>query len=159
MRGMVPAGSPFSSACLTAGCPEPVTSRGRCARHGGAVDRLRGLNADRVHVALYDSARWRRLRRAVLMAHPICECDVCRQTGRVLSARVVHHKRPHGGDAALFFDETNLQALAKACHDRLTAGGVQFSGATRFPTPAPGVARVAGGSGQGPDVTNRVVRG
>jgi hypothetical protein len=62
---------------------------------------------------------------------------------------VVHHKRPHGGDAALFFDETNLQALAKACHDRLTAGGVQFSGATRVPSPCPGVARETLSFGKG----------
>jgi 5-methylcytosine-specific restriction enzyme A len=30
---------------------------------------------------------------------------------------VVDHKLPHRGDSKLFFDASNLQSLAKQCHD------------------------------------------
>lgn len=33
------------------------------------------------------------------------------------SAAIVDHITPHRGDSALFFDEENLQALCKTCHD------------------------------------------
>jgi 5-methylcytosine-specific restriction protein A len=59
--------------------------------------------------------RWQKLRAAYLARHPLCECG-CGQ-----AAAVVDHIRPHGGDLALVFDWTNLQALAKTCHDRKTA--------------------------------------
>lgn len=31
------------------------------------------------------------------------------------------HKIPHRGDAALFWDPNNWQAMSKPCHDRKTA--------------------------------------
>lgn len=37
--------------------------------------------------------------------------------GRTARAEVVDHKIAHRGDSALFFDATNLQSLAKQCHD------------------------------------------
>lgn len=33
------------------------------------------------------------------------------------AANVVHHKVPHRGDLALFFDPSNLEAVCKPCHD------------------------------------------
>ena len=35
----------------------------------------------------------------------------------------VDHIRPHAGDAALFFNRANLQALCLACHARKTQAG------------------------------------
>jgi 5-methylcytosine-specific restriction enzyme A len=59
--------------------------------------------------------RWQRLRRAYLAAFPMCECGC----GHV--ATVVDHRTPHDGDAALMYAWDNLEAMAKACHDRKTA--------------------------------------
>lgn len=127
-------GDPYQHACLVAGCSQPVTFRGRCQAHGRSVDTLRGLSSDRLHKALYASARWRRLRALVLSLHPLCQCEECQQTGHVLASRVVHHKQPHGGDETLFFAIDNLQAMAKACHDRLT-GAVRSSARGDVPRP------------------------
>jgi 5-methylcytosine-specific restriction enzyme A len=63
----------------------------------------------------YNTAAWRRLRRAYLAAHPICECGCNR------AATVVDHKMPHNGDRELLMSWDNLQAMTKPCHDRKTA--------------------------------------
>jgi 5-methylcytosine-specific restriction protein A len=62
--------------------------------------------------------RWQQARKVFLVEHPLCECPEC-DAGRkrVRRAVVVDHKRPHRGDAVLFWDVSNWQALAKACHD------------------------------------------
>jgi 5-methylcytosine-specific restriction enzyme A len=35
------------------------------------------------------------------------------------SLLVCDHIKPHRGDEALFWDETNLQTICKSCHDTL----------------------------------------
>ncbi|MBO9589548.1 MAG: HNH endonuclease [Devosia sp.] len=69
----------------------------------------------------YHSARWARLRQAVL------ERDIytCQHTGVILTGKapaptsaVVHHKVPHQGDEQLFWDINNLEAVSKEWHDR-----------------------------------------
>jgi hypothetical protein len=53
--------------------------------------------------------------------HPLCQCEHCDDgRKRVTLATVVDHKVPHRGNQALFWDETNWQAMAKACHDAKT---------------------------------------
>jgi 5-methylcytosine-specific restriction protein A len=67
---------------------------------------------------LYNSARWQRLRKKVLLAHPLCvECE---RQGRITPATVADHIVPHKGNLELFWDEENLQTLCKQCHDRKT---------------------------------------
>ena len=67
---------------------------------------------------LYDLRRWRRQSRAFLAQHPLCQCPRCDEGRmRVCAATVVDHRKAHGGDPALFWDQSNWQALAKACHD------------------------------------------
>ena len=63
---------------------------------------------------LYDTARWRRERRAYLQANPLCR--YCEQQGRTELATVVDHKTPHKGDEALFWDKTNWQGLCATDH-------------------------------------------
>ena len=57
--------------------------------------------------------RWRKLRRMVLAAHPICQADGCEH-----AATDVHHikRRAAGGDDT----DDNLQALCHGCHSRIT---------------------------------------
>jgi 5-methylcytosine-specific restriction enzyme A len=114
--------TPYRSACVVFGCPRPVTARGRCATHAKGMEQTRGLNSDR-HLgrALYQTARWRALRRWLLNRSPLCTCTECEQLKRVRVATVVHHRQPHGGDEGKFFNVELLQALAKSCHDRLTS--------------------------------------
>jgi 5-methylcytosine-specific restriction protein A len=70
---------------------------------------------------LYNSARWRRLRARKLAADPLCECEHCFSEGLTTAANVVDHHIPHRGDEGLFYDWSNLRAMAKRCHDRKTA--------------------------------------
>lgn len=92
------------------------------------------------HARGYDS-RWERTRRRYLRRHPICECDAdCGEP-----STVVHHVDGLGPDGPHGHDESNLQALAKRCHDRITAreqpGGWHSSPPRRRPTstPHPGI--------------------
>lgn len=69
---------------------------------------------------LITSARWLRLRRAVLTAHPLCVR--CLAEGRTTAATEVHHIRPveqalsAADKEQRAYDPTNLQALCHDCH-------------------------------------------
>lgn len=64
---------------------------------------------------------WRRTRERVLRAAGgICQCNECKEVGRVLIANEVHHIVPlHLGGQEL--DESNLLAVNSDCHKRITA--------------------------------------
>lgn len=69
----------------------------------------------------YYSARWRNLVKRIR----IRDGFKCRQTGVALIGKapapnspVVDHKIPHNGDETLFWDESNLQLVSKAWHDK-----------------------------------------
>ena len=64
---------------------------------------------------LYQSARWKRLCEAYIMANPLCV--MCMAQGRVTAASVVDHKIPHRGCMVLFWDPENRQSLCKPHHD------------------------------------------
>lgn len=99
--------------------------KGRCEQHKAKTpyaldfDKRRGTATQRG----YDS-RWRKYRVQFLRLRPLCECEECKRLKRVLPAVVVDHIIPHRGDQDLFWDPNNHQSLAKACHDRKTAGEV-----------------------------------
>lgn len=70
--------------------------------------------------AWYKTGRWQRLRMAILKRDRF----TCQVTGVALVGRypapnspVVDHCVPHRGDEALFWEESNLQAVSKAYHD------------------------------------------
>jgi len=60
---------------------------------------------------------WRRIRARFLLRHPLCE--QCKSEGRLTAAEEVHHILPlaDGGTN----DESNLMALCKSCHSKITA--------------------------------------
>jgi 5-methylcytosine-specific restriction protein A len=62
-------------------------------------------------------SKWKALRLAQLRKRPTCECP--HHVGRPDAplADVVDHIQSHRGDYALFLDPSNLQSMAKACHD------------------------------------------
>ncbi|MGV3515613.1 HNH endonuclease [Luteitalea sp.] len=72
----------------------------------------------------YNTQRWQRLRRQVLLDEPLCMCRWCEGgKKRVRPSTVVDHKRPHRGDPILFWDRENLQGMNKRCHDSKTGRG------------------------------------
>ncbi len=128
-------------ACGWPGCPKLAEPGHRyCAEHEKLAragsqreyDQRRGTAAQRGY-----GARWRRLRRMFLNAHPICAdpFGVHAKAGEVVPATDVDHiiaKRCGGTDTW-----ENLQALCHSCHSRKTAAencqgrGVSISGASR----------------------------
>ena len=69
------------------------------------------------HKQVYDTARWRSLRRAILDRDPLCV--ICLAAGTLAPATVVDHIKPltKGGDPWL---PSNLRGCCKRCHDELT---------------------------------------
>ena len=64
------------------------------------------------------TSKWQRKRKLFLKKHPLCE--MCKSKGRYIEATIVDHIVPHRGDEQLMWDESNWQALCKACHDNKT---------------------------------------
>lgn len=128
--------NPFKSSCPVAGCRHARP----CPDHTDLQAR-QVMGGDRGFKIFYDSARWRKLRHALLTETPFCRCEECQAQGIKRLATVIHHKDKHHGNEALFFNVMNLQPMAKACHDRVTGRGVgkMFPNAAASPT-APGVA-------------------
>lgn len=83
-------------------CPDPPTYRGRCQRH--ARQRERATHRNR---SIYNSKRWKMLRRRRLFLDPLCSC------GEI--ATDVDHITPieEGGEP---FGLENTQSLCKSCH-------------------------------------------
>jgi 5-methylcytosine-specific restriction protein A len=63
----------------------------------------------------YD-ARWDRLSKRFRRSHPTCPCGQ--------PSQVVHHLDGLGPTGPRGYDESNLQALCKQCHDRITGSEV-----------------------------------
>jgi hypothetical protein len=65
----------------------------------------------------YDTARWRRVRRAYIAAHPICQDP----SGCTAQATDVHHLDGQGLAGPRAYDWDNLQALCHSHHSQRTA--------------------------------------
>lgn len=96
--------------CGFPGCP----NRSDCPVHHRPSARPPAPPRPSAAKRLYDRD-WQTASAAFLKQHPYC-ADGCGQL-----ATVVDHIRAHHGDRALFWDRSNWQAMAKACHDRKTA--------------------------------------
>lgn len=66
--------------------------------------------------AWYKTARWQRLRWAVLL-RDLFTCQRCKKVKADTSQLVAHHKVPHKGDETLFWDSNNIECVCKGCHD------------------------------------------
>ncbi len=63
---------------------------------------------------LYNTARWKRIRKLQLQQYPLC--SMCHQQGIFSMAEVVDHITPHKGNEQLFYDGP-FQSLCKLHHD------------------------------------------
>jgi 5-methylcytosine-specific restriction endonuclease McrA len=80
--------------------------------------------------AWYKTARWQKLRYAILL-RDLFTCAKCGRIEGNTSLLVADHIKPHRGDVRLFWDETNLQCLCKSCHDTWKQAAEQSSLRTR----------------------------
>ena len=69
----------------------------------------------------YDN-RWRRYRDAYVKRHPLCVH--CLQQGRTTATALVDHIKPIA-DGGARLDDSNLQALCRACHAVKTADDIK----------------------------------
>lgn len=66
--------------------------------------------------AWYKSARWRALRKHVLMRDGY-RCRMCGRIEGNTTMLVADHIERHGGDEVRFFDAAGLQTLCAPCHN------------------------------------------
>jgi 5-methylcytosine-specific restriction protein A len=105
--------------CTYPGC-QALTDKSRCERHNFSESRRYYDKHNRPEYRkLYNTSLWKRLRIMVLKEQPLCKA--CKKQGRFIPATDVDHIKDHKGDASLFFDYDNLQALCHECHSRKTA--------------------------------------
>lgn len=65
----------------------------------------------------YSLAEWLALRQRVFLRdHYTCQWPGCGKLEGDTSRLIADHKRPHRGNRALFFDETNVWTLCPTCH-------------------------------------------
>lgn len=106
--------------CNHAGCNQLTVNR-YCVQHEEQYKQQR-RDYDKQRPSYhnwYSSERWRTLRKHILRNNPLCV--MCMKQDRLVPATVIDHIQPHKGDALLFWDVGNLQALCKQCHDSKTA--------------------------------------
>jgi len=66
------------------------------------------------HNRLYDSVRWRAIRKLVLNRDPLC--ILCLRRGIERGSQVADHIIPHNNDLKLFYDINNIQGVCYSCH-------------------------------------------
>lgn len=78
------------------------------------------MDKDKYYYKMINTGRWQRMRRQVLMAHPVCQR--CEAEGFVTAATEVHHITPvesvqtRSEQEQLMFSIGNLCALCHRCH-------------------------------------------
>lgn len=90
---------------------------------------------------LYQTSRWRKLRRAHLAQEPLCVH--CKREGRTTPAVAVDHILGHNSPdwRDRFFDPANLMSLCTPCHAIKTkreSGGRGYQNSGRAPAPIHG---------------------
>ncbi|MDB5522784.1 MAG: endonuclease [Rhizobium sp.] len=90
------------------------------SRQEAEAERLRVRDQTVAWRAWYKTARWQKLRQAVLLR----DAYTCQKSGIICMGKhpddnspVAHHIVAHRGDEALFWDIDNIQTVSKAWHD------------------------------------------
>lgn len=91
------------------------SGNGPGARALGARDTRRSPKAI-IYQSLYKDARWYRNRAIQLSRFPNCEMCAALDPPRIRKATIVDHRKPHRGNAVLFF-QGKLTSLCKPHHD------------------------------------------
>ena len=97
--------------CKHPGCPR-LTEGAYCDEH-------KPLHPERPSAAKRGyGSKWQRVSKAYLRKHSLCV--KCLAQGKYVTATVVDHIIPFRDNEILHWDESNFQALCKACHDKKT---------------------------------------
>jgi 5-methylcytosine-specific restriction endonuclease McrA len=100
--------------CSFAGCNTLIEFNERyCTKH--IINHKPFEHAIRYNEALYNTTRWRTLRKEKIKEIPYCE--LCGADTNL----EVHHRVPPRGNEELFFNRDNLQVICSACHKIITA--------------------------------------
>ena len=70
-------------------------------------------------VRIRSSARWQKIRRAILAASPLCQDPFGQHASDTIPSREVHHIQPLYQRPDLAFARSNLMALCARCHNRI----------------------------------------
>jgi 5-methylcytosine-specific restriction protein A len=108
--------------CRKPGCPKLTRDgSGYCEDHQIAATRRETATAKRYDkrrdpkVKMWlNSGRYKQNRKAFLEKNPLC--IECRKKGKTKRANVLDHRTPHKGNAVLFWDQSNWDALCDSCH-------------------------------------------
>jgi 5-methylcytosine-specific restriction protein A len=99
--------------CNAKGCRNLITGRlAYCKEHTPLVNENRPETDQ-----LYNTQRWKNLRRVKRQANPLCES--CKDQGKIKLMVLVDHIKPVR-DGGAMFDPKNLQSLCRECHDEKT---------------------------------------
>lgn len=97
--------------CTSPYCPNPALKRGRCQ----ACEAARDERYQRIGETIYNTVRWRNLRRRILDERPICARRGCRARSTDVDHVIAI------ADGGQPWAEDNLEALCHACHATKTA--------------------------------------
>jgi 5-methylcytosine-specific restriction protein A len=105
--------------CRFPGCGVLLEEPGYCDKHKIEKSEIKPFqNAQRSNKSLYNTTRWRTLRKKLLEEQENCyRCGVHKSESRL----EVHHIIPPRGDEVLFFDINNLAVICSDCHKVITA--------------------------------------
>lgn len=111
--------------CSKPGCINKIP-RGQkpayCAEHQRKQSRTYDKQRNPQAVAFYNSAAWRKFRANVL-AERLHLCEPCRERGELNAADTVHHIIEIKDDWSMRLCRSNVQAICRACHNRVHARG------------------------------------
>lgn len=103
-------------------CPNPAGPGGKCPDHARAADADRNRRRT-TSLEVYRSARWRRLRKQILLERTYCEIPDCTRLATDVDHEIRVELRPD-----LAFSEANLTALCHPHHSSKTARETGFGG-------------------------------
>jgi 5-methylcytosine-specific restriction protein A len=102
--------------CKYPGCSNLIESSGYCEKHK-TKNRKPFESAIRFNEALYNTTKWRQLRKEILNEQTNCfKCGLSKNETKL----EVHHIIPPRGNEELFFDKNNLVAVCSNCHKIIT---------------------------------------
>ncbi|MDR1364066.1 MAG: HNH endonuclease [Oscillospiraceae bacterium] len=106
--------------CRFVGCHR-LTNQGYCEEHRKTIhNRYNKYQRDPNCNKRYGYV-WKQIRKEFLKLHPLCE--ICKRNGKLTLTQEVHHHVAL--DSGGTHDFSNLQALCKACHSKVSADSGQ----------------------------------